>query len=93
MGASERKRFKAFVLFGLLWATFVYDPIAHWVWGTGGWLHNLGALDCAGGICFFGVHFVKECFAVDDALDVVGVHGVGTPPARSRRTGGKRRAE
>ena len=46
---AERKRFKAFVLFSLLWATFVYDPIAHWVWGTGGWLHNLGALDFAGG--------------------------------------------
>src|ERR1700736_2098238 len=46
---AERKRFKAFVLFTLLWATFVYDPIAHWVWGTGGWLHNLGTLDFAGG--------------------------------------------
>src|ERR687883_1730587 len=46
---AERKRFKAFVLFSLLWATFVYDPIAHWVWGTGGWLHTLGALDFAGG--------------------------------------------
>ncbi|HEV7664770.1 MAG TPA: ammonium transporter [Chloroflexota bacterium] len=46
---AERKRFKAFVLFSLLWATFVYDPIAHWVWGTGGWLHALGALDFAGG--------------------------------------------
>jgi Amt family ammonium transporter len=46
---AERKRFKAFVLFTLLWATIVYDPIAHWVWGTGGWLHNLGTLDFAGG--------------------------------------------
>src|SRR5438874_2131936 len=46
---AERNRFKAFVLFSLLWATYVYDPIAHWVWGTGGWLHNLGALDFAGG--------------------------------------------
>jgi Amt family ammonium transporter len=46
---AERKRFKAFVLFSLLWATFVYDPIAHWVWGVGGWLHNLGTLDFAGG--------------------------------------------
>jgi Amt family ammonium transporter len=48
-GFAERKRFKAFVLFTLLWATFVYDPIAHWVWGAGGWLHRLGALDFAGG--------------------------------------------
>jgi Amt family ammonium transporter len=46
---AERKRFKAFVVFTLLWATFVYDPIAHWVWGTGGWLHTLGTLDFAGG--------------------------------------------
>jgi Amt family ammonium transporter len=49
---AERKRFKAFVIFSLLWATFVYDPIAHWVWGVGasqGWLNKLGALDFAGG--------------------------------------------
>jgi Amt family ammonium transporter len=46
---AERKRFKAFVLFSLLWATFVYDPVAHWVWGTGGWLRMLGTLDFAGG--------------------------------------------
>jgi ammonium transporter, Amt family len=46
---AERKRFKAFVVFTLLWATFVYDPIAHWVWGTGGWLRVLGTLDFAGG--------------------------------------------
>jgi Amt family ammonium transporter len=46
---AERKRFKAFVLFSLMWATFVYDPLAHWVWGHGGWLSKLGALDFAGG--------------------------------------------
>lgn len=47
---AERKRFKAFVIFSLAWATFVYDPIAHWVWGQGGWLGNgLGVLDFAGG--------------------------------------------
>src|SRR3954462_2834308 len=46
---AERKRFKAFVIFSLLWATLVYDPVAHWVWGTGGWLRSLGALDFAGG--------------------------------------------
>src|SRR5437870_952942 len=45
---AERKRFKAFVVFTLLWATLVYDPVAHWVWG-GGWLGKLGALDFAGG--------------------------------------------
>ena len=46
---AERIRFPTFVVFTILWATIVYDPIAHWVWGNGGWLHNLGALDFAGG--------------------------------------------
>ena len=46
---AERKRFKAFVLFTLLWTLLVYSPIAHWVWGDGGWLRNLGAIDFAGG--------------------------------------------
>ncbi len=46
---AERKRFGAFALFTVLWATVVYDPIAHWVWGHGGWLAKLGALDFAGG--------------------------------------------
>jgi ammonium transporter, Amt family len=45
----ERIRFRTLVVFVLLWSTLVYDPIAHWVWGTGGWLHTLGALDFAGG--------------------------------------------
>jgi ammonium transporter, Amt family len=46
---AERKKFKAFVLFALLWSLLVYSPIAHWVWGEGGWLRNLGAVDFAGG--------------------------------------------
>ncbi len=46
---AERIKFSAFVVFTLLWATLVYDPIAHWVWGKGGWLRQLGALDFAGG--------------------------------------------
>ncbi len=46
---AERKRFTAFALFSLLWATLVYDPVAHWVWADGGWLRKLGALDFAGG--------------------------------------------
>ncbi len=45
----ERIKFKAFMVFSLLWATLVYDPIAHWVWGVGGFLRNMGALDFAGG--------------------------------------------
>ncbi|RJP22528.1 MAG: ammonium transporter [Candidatus Omnitrophota bacterium] len=46
---AERMNFKAFVIFSLLWATFVYDPLCHWVWQEGGWLYKLGALDFAGG--------------------------------------------
>ena len=46
---AERIKFSSFFLFMILWATFVYDPIAHWVWGSGGWLRNLGVLDFAGG--------------------------------------------
>ena len=45
----ERVRFKAFLIFTLLWATLVYDPVAHWVWGVGGILRNMGTLDFAGG--------------------------------------------
>ncbi|MDD5130412.1 MAG: ammonium transporter [Candidatus Omnitrophica bacterium] len=47
---AERMKFSAFLVFTLLWATFVYDPLCHWVWGEGGWLRNLGVLDFAGGI-------------------------------------------
>jgi Amt family ammonium transporter len=46
---AERVTFRGFLLFSLLWATLIYDPLAHWVWGAGGWLHQLGALDFAGG--------------------------------------------
>ena len=45
----ERMRFRAYALFIVLWATLVYDPLAHWVWGQGGWLAAKGALDFAGG--------------------------------------------
>src|SRR5437016_2483557 len=46
---AERKKFAAYLLFLVLWATLVYDPLAHWVWGEGGFLRKLGALDFAGG--------------------------------------------
>ncbi|HEY6039595.1 MAG TPA: ammonium transporter [Kofleriaceae bacterium] len=46
---AERMKFSAFALFTLAWTTLVYDPIAHWEWGTGGWLAKLGAIDYAGG--------------------------------------------
>lgn len=46
---AERINFKAFLIFIVLWSTIVYDPLAHWVWGVGGWLRVRGALDFAGG--------------------------------------------
>jgi ammonium transporter, Amt family len=45
----ERIKFSGFLIFTLLWATLIYDPMAHWVWGKGGWLADMGALDFAGG--------------------------------------------
>lgn len=45
---AERFKFPAFLLFSVLWVTFIYAPLAHWVWG-GGWLAQIGALDFAGG--------------------------------------------
>ncbi|MBN1855498.1 MAG: ammonium transporter [Dehalococcoidia bacterium] len=45
----ERMRFAALMVFSVIWLTVVYCPVAHWVWGAGGWLLNLGALDFAGG--------------------------------------------
>jgi len=47
---AERLRFGPFLLFSLLWTILVYNPLCHWVWGSGGWLKNLGVLDFAGGL-------------------------------------------
>ena len=46
---AERMKFSSFLVFTVLWATFVYDPVCHMVWGIGGWIRNMGALDFAGG--------------------------------------------
>jgi ammonium transporter, Amt family len=47
---AERIKFGGFVLFSLLWALFVYNPVAHWLWSADGWLYKMGAIDFAGGI-------------------------------------------
>lgn len=63
----ERVRFKAFVIFTLLWTTLVYDPVAHWVWGESGWLRQLGSLDFAGGTVVHitaGVAALTMCYAL-----------------------------
>src|SRR5574337_1942475 len=65
---AERMKFSAFLLFSLLWATLIYDPLAHWVWGKGGWLGTnggLGALDFAGGTV---VHISSGVSALAAAL-------------------------
>ena len=46
---AERIKFRGFLIFSVLWAIFVYNPVAHWVWSADGWLFKMGALDFAGG--------------------------------------------
>jgi len=62
---AERLKFTAFLLFILLWGTFVYNPLAHWVWGVGGWMGKMGALDFAGGTV---VHISSGISALAAAL-------------------------
>ncbi len=65
---AERMKFSAFLLFSLLWATLIYDPLAHWVWGKGGWIGangGMGALDFAGGTV---VHISSGVSALAAAL-------------------------
>lgn len=62
---AERIKFSAYLIFIFLWTTLVYDPVAHWVWGTGGWMKGLGVLDFAGGIV---VHATSGLSALAAAL-------------------------
>ncbi len=62
---AERMKFSSYLLFTLLWSTIVYDPVAHWVWGAGGWLKKMGTLDFAGGIV---VHLISGISALAAAL-------------------------
>jgi len=70
----ERIRFKSFLLFSLIWATIVYDPLCHWVWGNGGWLGKLGLLDFAGGTV---VHIAAGFSAMAFALVIGPRKGFG----------------
>jgi ammonium transporter, Amt family len=47
---ADRMRFRTYIIFIVLWSIFIYYPVAHWVWGKGGWLGSLGVFDFAGGI-------------------------------------------
>ncbi|HET6418496.1 MAG TPA: ammonium transporter [Polyangiales bacterium] len=73
---AERMKFSAYFLFIILWATFVYDPICHWVWGPDGWLGARGALDFAGGTV---VHLSSGAAALVCAL-VIGRRSRPGPP-------------
>ena len=74
---AERIKFSGFLVFTLLWSTFIYDPLAHWVWGGGGWLRNLGALDFAGGTV---VHISSGISALAAALVIGRRRGYGSEP-------------
>jgi Amt family ammonium transporter len=75
---AERLKFSTFLVFMVLWLTFVYCPVAHWVWGDGGWLKNLGALDFAGGTV---VHINAGIAALAAALVVGKRQGYGNHTA------------
>ena len=70
----ERVRFKTFLVFTLLWATLVYDPVCHWVWAVGGILRQTGALDFAGGTV---VHITAGFSALAFAMAIGSRRGFG----------------
>ncbi len=72
---AERIKFSAFLLFILAWATFVYNPICHWVWGVGGWIGEMGALDFAGGTV---IHISSGASALAAALFIGKRTGYGS---------------
>jgi Amt family ammonium transporter len=74
---AERMKFSTYAVFTLLWATMVYDPVCHWVWGAGGWLRNMGALDFAGGTV---VHVSSGISALVCALVLGKRRGYGREP-------------
>ncbi len=71
---AERFKFSTYLVFTLLWALLVYNPVAHWVWGTGGWLRNRGVLDFAGGTV---VHITAGVSALAAAMAVGRRRGYG----------------
>ncbi len=78
----ERVRFKTFLVFTILWATLVYDPVAHWVWAVGGTLRNLGALDFAGGTV---VHITAGFSALAFAMVIGPRRWFGSAPLEPAR--------
>jgi Amt family ammonium transporter len=74
---AERMKFTSFIVFMILWMTFVYCPVAHWVWGPGGWLGGMGAMDFAGGTV---VHINAGVAALACAIAVGKRKGYGSVP-------------
>lgn len=77
---AERKNFKAFIVFAILWSTLVYSVVCHWVWAAGGWLFDYGAMDFAGGTV---VHIASGVTALIAAIVIgrrVGVEKEGIAP-------------
>ncbi len=72
---AGRVKFPAYIAFVLLWATLVYDPVAHWVWGVGGWLREYGVLDFAGGTV---VHIISGVSGLVFALMIGKRKGYGS---------------
>jgi Amt family ammonium transporter len=71
---AERVKFAPFVIFALLWAILVYNPVCHWVWGSGGWLAGRGVLDFAGGLV---VHLTSGMAALAAVLVIGPRQGFG----------------
>lgn len=78
----ERVRFRTFLVFTILWATLVYDPVAHWIWAEGGFLRSFGALDFAGGTV---VHITAGFAALAFALAIGPRKGYGRAPMEPSR--------
>jgi Amt family ammonium transporter len=71
---AERMRFGPYLLFSLLWAVLVYNPVCHWIWGAGGWLQEKGVLDFAGGLV---VHLTCGAAALAGAVFIGPRKGYG----------------
>jgi len=76
---AERMKFGPFLLFSILWATFIYNPLCHWIWGSGGWMARLGVIDFAGGVA---VHLSSGVAALAAAVMLGRRKGYGTEEMR-----------